>query len=102
MRIAILPAALLLSACGGSPDGSGGPTPTGPVAVEPDGVGVAARRPGVDPTELAPAGLGNVVRHVRRFVDEGFSKFVLVPIGEPAAWGDELAAVAAEVLPLET
>lgn len=63
---------------------------------------VAARRPGVDPADLVPVGLGNVVRHVRRFVDEGFSKFVLVPLREPGSWDDELAAVAAEVLPLES
>ena len=63
---------------------------------------VAARRPDVDPADLAPVGLAAVARHVRRFVDEGFSKFVLVPIGEPASWDDELAALASEVLPLET
>jgi probable F420-dependent oxidoreductase len=63
---------------------------------------VAARVPGADPADLAPVGLPAVVRQVRRFVDEGFSKFVLVPIGEPPSWDVELAALAAAVLPLET
>lgn len=63
---------------------------------------VAARRPDVDPAELAPVGLAALVRHVGRFVDEGFSKFVLVPIGEPVSFQDELAALANEVLALET
>lgn len=63
---------------------------------------VAARRPGVDPADLVPVGLASVASHLRRFADEGFSKFVLIPLAEPASWDDELAAVAAEVLPLET
>ena len=39
---------------------------------------------------------------LERFIDVGFSKFVLVPLVEPMAWDDELEAVAAEVLPLQT
>jgi hypothetical protein len=38
---------------------------------------------------------------VERFIDGGFSKFVLVPVEEPASWADELAEVAAELLPLQ-
>jgi probable F420-dependent oxidoreductase len=63
---------------------------------------VAARRPGVDPADLVPVGLEHVVAHLRRFVDEGFSKFVLIPLVEPASWDEELRVLASNVLPLET
>jgi probable F420-dependent oxidoreductase len=63
---------------------------------------VAARRPGVDPADLVPVGLASVTAHLRRFVDEGFSKFVLVPLVEPASWDEELQVLASNVLPLET
>ena len=39
---------------------------------------------------------------VERYVAEGFSKLVLVPFAEPKDWADELAAGAAEVLPIQT
>ena len=37
-----------------------------------------------------------------RYVAVGFSKLVLVPFTEPKDWDDELAAGAAEVLPIQT
>lgn len=73
----------------------GGPLPDRLVAA------LAARRPGVDPATLVAAGLDAVCALVERFVAVGFSKFVLVPAGDPAAWDDELAAVADAVLPLQ-
>jgi probable F420-dependent oxidoreductase len=62
---------------------------------------VAARRPGVDPAELIPAGLPALRATLERFVAHGFSKFVVVPAEAPASWSDELADLAAEVLPLQ-
>jgi probable F420-dependent oxidoreductase len=62
---------------------------------------IAARRPGLDPAELVPVGLPAVRSALERFVDRGFSKFVLIPVGEPADWAAELEAVALEVLPLQ-
>jgi probable F420-dependent oxidoreductase len=62
---------------------------------------IAARRAGLDPTELVPLGWPNVRRAIERFIDAGFSKFVLVPVQEPADWADELVEAAAEVLPLQ-
>jgi hypothetical protein len=35
-----------------------------------------------------------------RFVAEGFSKFVLVPVAQPADWTAELELLAAEILPM--
>lgn len=63
---------------------------------------LAARRPGVDPGEIIPAGLPALRRQLERFCDVGFSKFVLVPSGEPASWEDELGEVASEVLSLQS
>jgi len=63
---------------------------------------VAARRPGVDAAELFPVGLDAVRAHLERFVEVGFSKFVLVPAEEPTSWDEELEALAAAVLPLQT
>jgi probable F420-dependent oxidoreductase len=60
---------------------------------------IAARRPSVDPTELVPLGWPAVRLTIDRFIESGFSKFVLVPVQEPADWPDELAEAAAEVLP---
>jgi probable F420-dependent oxidoreductase len=62
---------------------------------------IAARRPGVDPAELIPAGLAAVRSLLERFVERGFSKFVLIPVGEPGDWTTELEEVADGILPLQ-
>jgi probable F420-dependent oxidoreductase len=62
---------------------------------------IAARRPGLDPAELVPVGLAAVRALLERFVDRGFSKFVLIPVGEPDDWTAELEALATEVLPMQ-
>jgi probable F420-dependent oxidoreductase len=62
---------------------------------------IASRRPGLDPAELVPVGLPAVRAVLDRFVDRGFSKFVLIPLGEPDDWTDELERLASEVLPLQ-
>ena len=63
---------------------------------------LARRRPDVDPREVIPSSLSALRSRLEDFCAVGFSKFVLVPIGELADWSDELAAVAAEILPLQT
>lgn len=74
---------------------------TGPL---PDAVaaGIARRRPGVDPHEVVASGLDALVDMTRRHVEAGASKFVVVPMAEPADWDAHLAEVAAAVLPLQT
>jgi len=62
---------------------------------------IAARRPGTDPNDVVPSGLPAVTRLLERYVEVGFSKFVLAPATEPADWDEEIAEVAAEVLPLQ-
>jgi probable F420-dependent oxidoreductase len=62
---------------------------------------VARRRPGVDPTAVIASGLDGLLGMLERHVDAGGSKFVVVPVVEPADWGEHLADVAARVLPLQ-
>lgn len=60
------------------------------------------RLPDVDPAEVVPVGLPAVRQRLEAFCEVGFSKFVLAPAFEPPSWDDEVAAVAAAVLPLQT
>ncbi len=74
----------------------------------PDAVlaGLAKRRPDLDdPADLIPVGWDAVRAAIKRFVDVGTTKFVIVSMEEPAsvdAWQTHLTVAAAEVLPLET
>lgn len=61
---------------------------------------VAHRNPDADPAQVAPT-LDELPDALGRFIDEGFSKFVVVPIVEPAEWHPELAALTELVKPLE-
>ncbi|MHB8464432.1 MAG: TIGR03854 family LLM class F420-dependent oxidoreductase [Acidimicrobiales bacterium] len=61
-----------------------------------------ARRPGVDPEDILPVGVTAVRELLGRFVSAGFSKFVLVPVVEPADWTAELEELASQVLPMES
>ncbi len=62
---------------------------------------VADRNPSADPGEIVPT-QSELPAAIGRFIDVGFSKFVLIPASEPAEWEPELASVAALVRPLET
>jgi probable F420-dependent oxidoreductase len=62
---------------------------------------VARRRPGVDPDAVVASGLDGLRVMLERHVDAGGSKFVVVPVVEPADWGEHLADVAARVLLLQ-
>lgn len=63
---------------------------------------VARRRPDLDPAEVVPTGLEALRARLEAFVEVGASKFVVLPLEEPASWSDELAALADAVRPLET
>jgi probable F420-dependent oxidoreductase len=68
--------------------------------------GLRTRRPDLaDPTELVPADWDALRDTIRRFVDVGTSKFVVLPLVEPGtadAWVAHLETAAAELLPLQT
>jgi probable F420-dependent oxidoreductase len=62
---------------------------------------VAHRRPGLDVEELVPVGLPAVRATLEGYLEQGFSKFVLVAAQEPVTWAEELDALSREVLPLQ-
>ena len=74
----------------------------------PDAVlaGLKTRRPDLDDVgELVPRGWDELTTMIRRFVDVGFSKFVVLPLVEPAtseAWVTHLEEAAPVLLPLQT
>ena len=65
---------------------------------------LARRRPDLDdPASLVPLGWDAVLDTVKRFIDVGTTKFVVVPIVEPGeSWDEHLTAAAEILLPLET
>jgi hypothetical protein len=73
-----------------------GPLPDAIAAV------VASRKPDLDPHEVVPQGLGGLRAQLERFIAVGASKFVVVPLADPADWDAELGELAETVLPLET
>jgi alkanesulfonate monooxygenase SsuD/methylene tetrahydromethanopterin reductase-like flavin-dependent oxidoreductase (luciferase family) len=63
---------------------------------------IATRRPGTDPATLVPTGLTAAAALLERYIEAGFSKFVVRPVTPPAAWPDTLANMAPALLPLQT
>lgn len=66
---------------------------------------LAKRRPDLDPSELVPTSWEALQALIRRFVDVGTTKFVVLPIDEPTtvdAWQTHLTEAADALLPLET
>ncbi|HEY8524343.1 MAG TPA: TIGR03619 family F420-dependent LLM class oxidoreductase [Acidimicrobiales bacterium] len=70
----------------------------------PDAVGrtLAARRPDLAVADVVPVGVPALRDRIEAFLAVGASKFVVVPVQEPADWEAELDELAAVVLPLET
>jgi len=64
--------------------------------------GIMRRARGHDPRDLVPVGLDELRRHMERFIDVGFSKFVVRPLAPPASWRAELEEVAAAVGDLQS
>ncbi len=58
------------------------------------------RNPDAQPEEIIPA-KDQIEKVIGRFVDEGFSKFVMIPTVEPDDWDQELDELASIVKPLE-
>ena len=76
-----------------------GPTP------EPMLAQLAKRRPDIDPADIVPTSWEALAALIRRFVDVGTTKFVVLPVDEPTttgAWSAHLGEAADALLPLET
>lgn len=63
---------------------------------------VARRRPGLDPATVIPRGLREAAELIGRYLEAGFSKFVVRPAAPPSSWPETLEAMAAVLLPLQT
>ncbi len=61
---------------------------------------IEARNPGADPDSIIPTKDG-LEKVLQGFIDEGFSKFVVIPATEPEEWEPELAEVASICKPME-
>jgi probable F420-dependent oxidoreductase len=61
---------------------------------------MVARRP--RSLELTPVGLPALRERIERFIDVGFSKFVVRPVATPPSWRAELEALSAAVGDLQT
>lgn len=62
---------------------------------------IARRRPGADPSQLMPVGMQALRAMLQRYIDVGFSKFVVRPGAPPTSWPDELDRLAEGVLSLQ-
>ena len=63
---------------------------------------IKQRRPNLDPAEVVPVGPQGLRDLLGRYVDAGFSKFVIRPAEPPDSWEDELQELAEDVLSLQT
>lgn len=66
---------------------------------------LARRRPDIDPRSIVPSSWDELAALIRRFVDVGTSKFVVLPMDEPTTiedWSAHLAEAAQVLRPLET
>jgi probable F420-dependent oxidoreductase len=63
---------------------------------------LATLRKGVDPALVVPVGHDGLRATIERFLDVGFSKFVVRPIQPPGSWRRELEELASAVLGLQT
>lgn len=62
---------------------------------------ILRRRPDLDdPRKIVPASLPELRARLEEMIEAGASKFVVLPLAEPANWTTELEAVAAELLTL--
>jgi probable F420-dependent oxidoreductase len=80
------------------------PYALGPVP-EPMLAQLSRRRPDLDPADVVPTSWEELAALIRRFVEVGTSKFVVLPIDEPIttdSWSSHLADAAEVLLPLET
>jgi probable F420-dependent oxidoreductase len=58
-------------------------------------------RPELDAADLVPVGDDGLRSRIARYVDNGISKFVLMPAGQPESWDEELAWLAPIVHEIE-
>ena len=74
-----------------------------PGPIEPAMLAALGRaRKGVDPAAVVPVGLEALRAFLESFLEVGFSKFVVRPLGKPESWRAELEALSSAVCDLQT
>lgn len=63
---------------------------------------IAKRRPDIDPDTIIPQGLPALRATIEQMIEVGASKFVVLPLVEPADWTGELERVAEALFPLQS
>ncbi len=63
---------------------------------------LAARARGKDVTEIVPVGMPALRGLLQRYVDVGFSKFVVRPLAAPKSWAAEIEDLATNIADLQT
>ncbi len=63
---------------------------------------LGAGRPGLDPAAVVPVGIDNLRDLIERFVDVGFSKFVVRSLEPPSSWRAELEHLALGIADLQS
>jgi alkanesulfonate monooxygenase SsuD/methylene tetrahydromethanopterin reductase-like flavin-dependent oxidoreductase (luciferase family) len=61
---------------------------------------LAARRSAAELAELVPSGIAALRRLIERYIEAGFSKFVVRPLVPPSSWRDELEELAGGLIDL--
>lgn len=64
-------------------------------------IGLAQRRPDLDPATVLPRSLADVRGMLEKFIGHGFTKLVVVPLTEPEDWTAEIDALADALLDLQ-
>ncbi len=62
---------------------------------------VKARQPDAEIGDIVSTNVGELHGLIDRFVEKGFSKFIVFAIDEPADWTEDLEEVASKLLPLQ-
>ena len=62
---------------------------------------IALRQPDKSPADLVASSRQELRPRIEAFIETGASKFVVMPLGEPPNWAEEIEALADDLLPLQ-
>ena len=62
---------------------------------------IKLRQPDKNPGDLVASSRKELRPKIEAFIETGASKFVVMPLGEPPHWAEEIEAIADDLLPLQ-
>ncbi|MCY3576828.1 MAG: TIGR03854 family LLM class F420-dependent oxidoreductase, partial [bacterium] len=62
---------------------------------------IKLRQPDKNPGDLVASSRRELKSRIEAFIETGASKFVVMPLGEPSNWEEEIEALADDLLPLQ-